>query len=236
VLAAQRISNRPTLSFALASGRHPHHSYKAGKVRHAPTGRKAKDLRLFIAIELSEALRTRLTELSEELSQEMPADAIRWVRPEGIHITLKFLGEVAPGKVEIVQRAVSESVPRHPAFSYSANGLGCFPNLKRPRVLWVGIREPTGKLSALQRGIEETFAAYGFEKENRTFHAHLTLGRVRRGTRQADLNHIGDVVGRAGSIALGEFGVQDVCLFRSVLKPSGAVYTCLLAAPLGKGE
>ncbi len=192
-------------------------------------------MRSFVAIELPEALRHSLADVVETLSAEIEPHIIRWVRPEGIHLTLKFLGDVDAGKMDIVRHVVQEVVPRFSTFTFSAGGLGCFPNLRRPRVIWVGIRERSGELAALQAGLEQGFSAQGFERENRSFHPHLTLGRIRRGVRQADQRAVGEALGQMEHLSLGEFHVSEVCLFRSDLRPSGAVYTKLLTAPLEEG-
>jgi 2'-5' RNA ligase len=189
-------------------------------------------LRSFVAIELPEALRRSLAELIDNLSAEIEPHTLRWVRPEGIHLTLKFLGDVDPPKMEKVHHVIQEVVPQFSVFTFSAGGLGCFPNLKRPRVLWVGIRDRSGELAALHAGLEQGLSAQGFQREKRAFHPHLTLGRMRRGVRQADQRAVGEALGQTEDFSLGEFRVKEVCLFRSDLRPTGAVYTKLLAASL----
>ena len=141
---------------------------------------------------------------------------------------------VHAGEMEKACNVVSEVVPRFSALTYSVGGLGCFPNQRRPRVLWVGVREQSGKLAALYNGLEQGFAANGFASENRDFHPHLTLGRVRREARQADQRALSEVLARVEHFALGEYHVKEICVFHSDLRPSGAVYTKLLSAPLGE--
>ncbi len=186
----------------------------------------------FVAIELPEALRHSLVEIIKTLSSEIEPHTIRWVRPEGIHLTLKFLGDVDPPKMEKVHHVVQDVVPQFSVFTFSAGGLGCFPNLRRPRVIWVGIHEQSGELKALQAGLEQGFSAQGFQREKRVFHPHLTVGRMRRSARQADHRAVGEALGQMEDFSLGEFRVKEVCLFRSDLRPTGAVYTKLLAASL----
>jgi 2'-5' RNA ligase len=191
-------------------------------------------VRLFVAIELPKKLRDLLEERSSILASTIHSNIIRWVRPEGIHLTLKFLGEVPSEKIEAVHDAVRSVGPHFSAFDFSVGGLGCFPNLRRPRVIWIGVREVTGSLEALQVEIERAFGDLGFEKENRSFHPHLTLGRVRRGVRRTDHQAVADALTRMEHFSLGDYRVEEICLFRSELKPTGAVYNKLLVVPLEK--
>jgi 2'-5' RNA ligase len=193
-------------------------------------------VRSFVAIDLPDALRRSMEERIEALSSARPSRIIRWVRPDGIHLTLKFLGDVETGEMESVRNVVSEVVPRFSAFTFSVGGLGCFPSFQRPRVIWVGIREQSGTLAALQAALELGLAGHGFRKENRAFHPHLTLGRIRRGVRQEDQRSVGKALERMQRFSLGDVHVKEVSLVRSELKPSGAVYTNLMSVPLESGQ
>jgi 2'-5' RNA ligase len=166
------------------------------------------------------------------LSSAIAPRTIRWVRPGGIHLTLKFLGDVNPADIQNVHQVILDTVPKFSPFSFSVGGLGCFPNARRPRVIWVGVQEESGEMAALHGELEQAFAALGFERENRRFHPHLTLGRIRRGVGQAERRAVGEALGRVDDSSLGDVNVNEICLFRSQLKPSGAVYTRLLAARL----
>jgi len=193
-------------------------------------------VRSFVAIDLPDAMRRAMEERIETLSSARPSRIIRWVRPEGIHLTLKFLGDVETGELESVRNVLSEVVPRFSSFSFSASGLGCFPSFEGPRVIWVGIREQSGTLAALQAALEDGLAGQGFRKENRTFHPHLTLGRIRRGVRQDDQQSVGKVLKAMQRFSLGKVHVKEISLVRSELKSSGAVYTNLLSVPLEGGK
>lgn len=159
---------------------------------------------------------------------------MRWVRAEGIHLTLKFLGEVGQREVGEVSRLLREVVPRVAPFVMEVTGLGCFPSLRRPRVIWVGIEESTGRLSTLQSQLEAGFKRLGFEPEGRRFHPHLTLGRLRRGATPQDLHPLRALLESKSLGRLGEAPADQVCLFRSELRPTGAVYTRLATARLGE--
>ena len=184
-------------------------------------------IRTFIAIELDESVKDGLAKLQERLKGKAPQGSVRWGRPEGIHLTLKFLGDVPADQIEEITRALQKSCQGFASFSLSCGGLGCFPNLKRPRVVWVGIQEETGTLAQLQKAIEENVAPLGYPTEKRKFSPHLTLGRVQKRVGSGDLRRLGELVGASETGTLGQMEVRSVNLMRSDLRPSGAVYTRL---------
>jgi 2'-5' RNA ligase len=196
-------------------------------------------IRAFIAIPLPQSLLERLSMLQQRLEKHMPHRGVRWARSEGIHLTLKFLGDTPTGKLPDIKQALSVVARHTPTCTFTAEGLGCFPNLRRPRVIWVGIQEPTGTLVALRDAIEEVVAPLGYPPEGRKFTPHLTLGRIRRRTSRGDAARIGEVVtnwvGRMDNTSvetLAEVTVEHFALIRSVLKPTGAEYTTLESFPL----
>ena len=188
--------------------------------------------RVFIAVPLPETLLEQLGGLQRELGRQVPDRSVRWVRLASIHLTLKFLGDTSVDKLPGIERALA-AVARHaPRATFTVEGVGCFPNPRRPRVVWVGVKEPTGRLAALQDAIEEVMAPFGYEPEGRGFTPHLTLGRVQRRASRDDVARVGEVV--TGTV-LGELAsvpVERFDLIQSVLKPSGAEYTALRAFPL----
>ena len=189
-------------------------------------------IRAFIAIELDESIKDGLTELQERLKGKVPRGSARWVRPKGIHLTLKFLGDVPADQIGEITRALQKSCQGFAPFSLSCGGLGCFPTLKRPRVVWVGIQEETGTLAQLQKAIEENVAPLGYPTEKRKFSPHLTLGRVQRRVSSGDRRRLGELVGASEIGMLGQMEVRSVNLIRSDLRPSGAVYTRLAEVEL----
>ena len=184
-------------------------------------------IRTFIAIELDESIKDGLTQLQAQFKDEAPPGSVRWVKPEGIHLTLKFLGDVPADQIGEISRALQEGCQGVAPFSLSCGGLGCFPDLKRPRVVWVGIQEETGTLAQLQKAIEENVSPLGYPPEKRKFSPHLTLGRVQKRVSSGDLRRLGDLVGASEIGTLGQMEVRFVHLIRSDLRPSGAVYTRL---------
>jgi len=191
-----------------------------------------KQVRTFIAIELDETINAALTDLQEQLKAKVPRGSVRWVRPQGIHLTLKFLGDVPANRIEEIERALTQACAGFPAFSFSVGELGCFPNPRRPRVVWVGVQEESGTLKRLQKAVEDGMEKLGFAPEGRRFHAHLTLGRTQRRASSSDVRRLGQLVSEANIGELGQMEARAVSLIKSDLKPTGAVYTQLAAARL----
>lgn len=190
--------------------------------------------RTFIAIELDPHLKAKLAELQEQLRSRLSPSTIRWVQPDSIHLTLKFLGDTPTDKIEGIQAALARAAAQVTPFFITAGELGCFPNPRQPRVVWVGLQEPTGKLARLQRAVEEFVAPLGFPTERRPFSPHLTLGRVQRHASRSEVRQIGEVVSASAVGVLDEMTVTAVSYIKSDLRPSGAVYTTLFRADLGK--
>ncbi len=190
-------------------------------------------LRTFIAVELDEAVRAALAATQDELRAVVPRRSVRWVRPQGIHLTLKFLGDTPTGRLEEIKQALVAAASEVAPCSFTVEGLGCFPNPQRPRVIWVGVTEPTGTLRALWRAVETHVAPLGWPTEKRGFQPHLTLGRVQRRASSAERRAIGEVVDGSDVGRLGSMAVRAVSFIRSELRPTGAVYTTLVEARLG---
>jgi RNA 2',3'-cyclic 3'-phosphodiesterase len=191
-------------------------------------------IRAFIAIELSPEIYTRLDEVENQLQQRLNAGVIRWVPAHNIHLTLKFLGDVSLANLEVLKKILESEAGKHTTFEISVGELGAFPSARRPRVIWVGVQAPQD-LSALQHGIETEMAGLGYAPEDREFSPHLTLGRVSRNASSQELKKIGDVLATNKVGYLGATRVANVNLFRSDLKPGGAVYSILMVAPLKFG-
>ena len=191
-----------------------------------------EQLRCFVAIELEEAIRQAIRQTQALLKATPAGQYCRWVRPEGIHLTLKFLGDVPEDRIDSIAEAIREAAAGHQSFHISFASLGCFPNARLPRVTWVGVEDPSGALQSLQSAVDANLSALGYPPEKRAFHPHLTLGRTRRVTRREQAA-LGELVKRTRIDQLGEMEIREISLMRSQLRPSGAVYTRLVAAPLG---
>ena len=189
-------------------------------------------LRLFTALELPAPVRRQLADLIAALSAALPRGSVRWVRPEGIHLTLKFYGEVGGDKLPGLQAVVKEASVGVAPLQLELSGLGTFPNPSRPRVIWAGLEGETDRLKGLQRAVEEASQRLGFDPEARGFTPHLTLGRAEPGWRPADRQSLEDALARLGPGVSGAFTADTLVLMRSDLRPGGAVYTPQLAATL----
>lgn len=181
-------------------------------------------MRTFIAIELDESIRRTLGEVRK--NSRIRDRSVRWVKPGSIHLTLKFLGEIEPEAIPEVSASMERAALGIAPFTISVGGFGCFPGPRNPRVLWVGVDEPTRSMASLQAAVEEECGAIGFKRERRAFKPHLTLARVRGRIGPIEIDDLGE----PGS--LGEQDVASITLFQSELKPSGAVYVPLATIPL----
>ncbi|MFQ5723639.1 MAG: RNA 2',3'-cyclic phosphodiesterase [Terriglobia bacterium] len=181
-------------------------------------------MRLFVALDLPPPLREALQELVRQL-QRAAAD-VRWVRPEGMHLTLKFIGEVPEEKLPLIQEALGEVASPAPA-ELDFRSLGYFPNERRPRVLWVGV-QASNNLAPLAAQIEAALEPLGIPRERRAYAPHLTLGRFKSPKRLARLQ---EEVGRLREKEFGRVRVEEFALYQSRLSPGGAQYTRLQAFP-----
>ncbi len=189
-------------------------------------------LRTFVALPLSEAGHERLDAVQQKLIRALPDGAIRWVPPTNVHLTLFFLGDVAVGRLPVIREALAVVARNVAPFPFEVRGLGAFPHLRRPRVLWVGVAERAGRLALLHRAVNEVLAQVGFEPETRPFHPHLTLGRVRRGNSRAVEVQLAEELSAIEVGLLIEEQARELVLFRSVLGSAGAEYTALHRFPL----
>lgn len=188
-------------------------------------------LRTFIAVEIPSSIHQAILQETESLRTALGTAVIRWVPIQNIHLTLKFLGDVAPAHVEALTEMLGVEAGKVDPFDIHISGLGSFPSLKRPRVLFVGVQAPAG-LEALYRGIESACARLGYEPEERSFSPHLTLGRVKQDASSAEQQKIRRIFEELKIDSLSIARVDSVHLYKSELKPNGAVYSQLFSAPL----
>ena len=188
--------------------------------------------RLFIAVAIPPEVRSVLTTLQEDMRDKTPDKAIRWVNPDGIHLTLKFLGDVPLTKRSTLEQALTTAAADIAPFDLSTKAPGCFPNTNRPRVVWLGIGGDTEILRHLWQSVETHVAPLGFPTENRPFSPHLTLGRVRREANRTSVAQVGETVVQTRPPTASHWHVDSVHLVRSTLLPSGAEYQDIFVAPL----
>lgn len=185
-------------------------------------------MRLFVAIELSDAVRTALQRVQDSLRRR--CEGVRWVRMDQVHLTVKFLGEVRDDSVAQVSEAISRGAAAAAQFDMEVAACGCFPPRDTVRVIWAGVREQSGALLRCVETTEAELEAIGFERERRRFSAHLTLGRVRDDRSGSSLR---EAVDKAELRAVDQ-AVKSVVLMSSVLSPQGPTYSVVSRAVLGK--
>ncbi len=189
-------------------------------------------LRLFIAINLPPDLLQTLAKVQEQLRRHLSGLPLTWARAEGIHLTLKFLGETDPRRVEDILTRLRAVAAIWRPFVVPVNGLGCFPDRRRPQVVWVGVQDPDGALQRLAAAVDAAMADLGWEREKRPFTGHLTLARVKRHADNEERRRIGEHIAAFALSAPGLLPVQALHLMHSRLDPDGAVYSELAAVPL----
>jgi len=181
-----------------------------------------KVIRTFVAVLLAEDLRQKIAQVQGEVKKLAPD--VKWVAPENIHVTLKFLGNVRESEIGDVCDAVSEAARTVPAFELSVSGLGAFPNPARARVVWVGIDRGREELAGLAAGVDDRLVKLGFEREDRAFKAHITIGRVKT---SRFLDELARGIEGIDASGLGSQRVASVAVMQSDLQREGPVYTPL---------
>lgn len=190
------------------------------------------NIRLFVAWELPAAMGEALAQVQAQLRQA-GAPPLRWVRPQSIHLTLKFLGQVPQGRVRAIADALQGAVAGVQPFSLTLAQLGTFGGRQRPRVVWVGLAGDIDRLRELQARVERALVDLGFPREDRPFSPHLTLARVPDGLTGDQRRRLADLVEATPALPPMPVTVHQISLMRSILGPGGAVYHQLAAVPLG---
>ena len=189
-------------------------------------------MRVFVALSISQAAKLTLKTALGDLAALVPS-GVRWADPEGLHLTLKFLGDVEPALVNDIAEIIRQSAKTVLPFQVQLSGLGMFPNARRPRVLWAGLQGDLEPLQELQAKLEDGMAALGFSRERRPFSPHLILGRIREQLPDAIRRHIAEAISAVTMPASELWLVESAYLVRSHLAPEGATYSALTGAPLG---
>jgi 2'-5' RNA ligase len=200
-------------------------------------------IRAFLAVELGEDLRKRITQVQQDLKQRLSQEASRdvrisWVQPTSIHLTIKFLGDVDEQLVDPLRAAIEQATKEHRPFSIPLERLGSFPRPQQPRVLWVGASEQwehgedAKRLAELHRAVEDCCATFDLAPEGKPLSPHLTLARIKEGER-----HVGQALAKSGAmdrpLSLGSLVLGSIVLMKSELRPTGSVYTKLWEIALG---
>jgi 2'-5' RNA ligase len=190
-------------------------------------------LRTFIACEIPADLQDTIQKAIEPLRRILGTALVRWVPAHNVHLTLKFLGDVATPSLDMIQRTLAAEASGFEAFEGSVEGFGAFPNVHRPSVLWIGFKAPPA-LGLLQRELDAATERLGYKGDERGFSPHLTIGRVRATGRASDMQTVRDEVGQLQIGSLGTVHIDAVHLFKSDLQTTGAVYTILYTARFGE--
>ena len=188
-------------------------------------------IRTFIAIDVPPDAKEALATLTQSLKARGLSD-VRWVNPIGIHLTLKFLGNIPPTIVPRILDALQSASRSHSPFNLSLGNLGVFPNPNNPRVLWVGLDGDLPALARLQSSVEEHCRAIGLDPDRRPFTPHLTLGRARRSLPTSQRDLVRAAVQDESTVDAPQWPVQEIHLIHSTLSPQGAIYRSLGAIPL----
>ncbi len=188
-------------------------------------------IRAFLAVSLDSPVRSALADIVSQV-RGVGAAGVALARPDSIHLTLKFLGDVSKPQVDSVERAIRVAVSGIPQLGLTLGRAGVFPSSRSPRVLWIGLEGDLDGLEDLQRSVEEATAGLGFARERRGFSPHLTIGRVRNGARPEEARRAVEALIAAEVPAAVRLDVRSIDLVRSILLPSGAIYERLAQFPL----
>lgn len=188
-----------------------------------------KKIRTFLAIDLPEEIQNEIGKIQKRLKPKV--EGVRWTRPEGVHLTLKFFGYVQGEDFTNIFSAVSESAEGVKPFTLEIGQIGAFPGPTRPRIIWIGISGESDRLVELQLNLDRKLEQIGFPTEERAFKPHLTLGRVKVPGSAVGFSKVLD---EGRSYRAGSFRAEGLTLFRSDLRPDGAIYTRLEQFPFKK--
>ena len=184
-------------------------------------------IRAFLAMDPSPEVLQRIADIQEVLKKTLRG-SISWVRPEGIHLTLKFFGDIAAEDLQPISEVVSGQAAGMRPLHLNIKGLGVFPGIRRPRILWLGVGGEVARLIALQGVLDQGFETCGIKKEERPFRAHLTLARIKS---PQGLSGLDKVLEEKEAESVGSFEAKGLILFKSDLTPKGAIYTVLADFP-----
>lgn len=185
-----------------------------------------KMIRTFVCLDLSQSLKSRLEKLELDL-QKASVTKVSWVKAKNLHLTLKFLGDVAESDIQKIKSSIEEVALITKSFTLESAEIGAFPNFRRPRIFWVGIKDLTATLLPMQQKLEQSLVNKGFAPSEKNFSPHLTIGRVKEGTGQDIVSNINQI-----KFLPETFSVKDLILMKSDLSPTEAVYSKLAVIKL----
>jgi len=184
-------------------------------------------IRSFLALEPPEEILREIRQVQNRLKKMIHGD-VRWIRPESIHLTLKFFGDISENAVANISAVTEKAAAAVRPFELAIGGAGVFPDMNRPRIIWLGMNGDVARLVAFQNELEQTLQGMGFPREERPFRPHLTLGRIKA---PKGMTGLADALNKGETFAAGRFKASVLGLFKSDLTPQGAIYTQLAGYP-----
>jgi 2'-5' RNA ligase len=188
--------------------------------------------RLFIALSISDSVRREMEVAQNELREALPGRAVRWTRPDQFHLTLKFLGDVPVGRVDLLIDSVRKACACFSSLSLIAEGLGCFPNERRPRVIWIGMHDHP-QLKPLQSAINIATTEFGQAELEKDFKGHFTIGRIKE-ISSLERKTLTRLLSELRARSFGNWTANEVKIIRSELSDSGVTHKDVMAIPLNK--
>jgi 2'-5' RNA ligase len=191
-------------------------------------------IRSFLAFELTPEIKQIVSRVLTEAAQA--TRDVRWVRAAGIHLTVIFLGHVREEELSAIEDAAQRVCLNYRPFDVSLRGMGCFPNERNPRVIWLGLHGATERMSRFRDELQRGLEPFGVRSEKRPFRPHLTLGRIRKGRGGGGRGEVSALLRAYQDLTGVDWPLAELVLFKSDLRPNGAVYTKLKAWPLSGEE
>lgn len=185
--------------------------------------------RLFIAIQLPQDIRDALKKFTEQHARL--SETIRWVPHDNLHLTLKFFGNVPAKRITKIKQCLDKVAASHSAFSLAVSGIGVFPGIRNPRIIWAGTHDGNDQISAIEKTLSHSLCDIGFPKEKRSFTAHITIARVKSSISSVP-KQLTDMIEQYSQRTFGKYTVSDIALIKSDLRGPRPVYTTLHASSL----
>jgi 2'-5' RNA ligase len=198
---------------------------------HMASDPKAR-VRTFIAISVPAGVSSAFVQLQRSLEKQTGVGLVHWTSPDQFHLTLSFLGHIAPAAAAQAGQALTRLCAAVRPFELGATGVGCFPNLRRPKIIWAGLTGQIEELSHLQKSVEGATHHLSEKPSDRQFHPHLTLGRVRPSSNRSQTRRLAASVASLSSFSVENWTVRELRLMRSDLSGQGAIHTCLSVHPI----
>ncbi len=190
-------------------------------------------MRTFVAIDFSPEIRKKIGEIIEYFKTQTPDYALKWVEPQNLHMTIKFLGELSEGHLRTIKDVLSDTLEGRSAFEIEVTGMGMYPSTQKPRVIWLGV-EGSEPLKDIHQSLDQALQKASIPPDKRGLSPHLTIARVRRNVETLIVQDIGKTLSQFKIDSLGKCTIDRIVLYKSTLTPSGPIYDPLLSIPLDK--